>query len=87
MTKCPQCDYDAIWVNDMSFCVEFDGTRRPMVFPRKIPAFCNTIECDQRYWYYPETGRITKRQIGPYSPYLHYFDQKKREEHRVRTSV
>ena len=68
MTKCPQCDYDAIFVYDAYFCVEFDGIQR---FPRgKIWAFCNDLDCDQRYWYYPKTGRITKRNTGQFSPYL-----------------
>ncbi len=68
MKKCPQCDYDAIFVIDASFCVEFDGTQQ--FYPRKIPAFCNDSMCDQRYWYYPRTGKITKRNTGAYSPFF-----------------
>ncbi|KKN84486.1 hypothetical protein LCGC14_0289480 [marine sediment metagenome] len=77
MTKCPQCDYDAIWVKDLSLCIAFDGTQ--IFYPRKVVAFCNTTTCDQRYWWYPTTGRITKRNIGPYSPYLHRYTTKATE--------
>jgi hypothetical protein len=27
-------------------------------------AFCNNMSCDQRYWYIPRSGRITRRNTG-----------------------
>ncbi len=68
MKECPQCDYDAIWVSNISFCVDFEGIQQ--FYPRKLYGFCNDTMCDQKYWYYPKTGRITKRNVGPESPFL-----------------
>jgi hypothetical protein len=66
LTQCPQCDYDAIWI-DNSFVVLFDGS----LVGGRMYGYCNTTTCDQRYWFYPLSGRITLRNIGSYSRYYH----------------
>lgn len=30
----------------------------------RLPAFCTRFTCDQRYTFYPKTGRITQRHRG-----------------------
>lgn len=67
LAACPQCAHDAIFV-DYCFAVEFDGGRQ--VFGgKRVPAYCNNPSCDQRFWYYPDGGRITRRNTGPFSRY------------------
>ena len=65
LSKC-RCGHDAICAIGVSFAVEFDGSR---IVAGKMAAYCNTLACNQRYWYYPKSGRITRRNSGPHSPY------------------
>ena len=30
----------------------------------RIAAFCNSYQCDQRYWFFPASGRVTRRNTG-----------------------
>lgn len=41
--------------------MDFDGT---IHWGGKQIAFCNNPQCDQRFWYYPASGRITRRNTG-----------------------
>lgn len=30
----------------------------------RMKAWCNTVECEQRFWLYPVSGRVTRRNTG-----------------------
>ena len=30
----------------------------------RVEAFCNNVRCDQRYWYFPSSGVVTRRNTG-----------------------
>ena len=76
LRACPQCGYDAIWV-DQTFVVEFNGK----LVGGRMMGFCNTTACDQRYWFYPLTGRITRRNTGRFSAYYRRPAMAKPEPH------
>ena len=57
---CPSCG-----VQDSIFLaygpvVGLDGK----LYGGRREAFCSNMSCDQRYWYVPATGRITRRNTG-----------------------
>ena len=31
----------------------------------RIQGYCNSVDCDQRYWYHPHSERVTRRNVGP----------------------
>lgn len=57
---CPSCGrQDSIFVPG-SMAVKLNG--QPV--GGATVAFCNNTQCDQRYWYYPSSNRITRRHKG-----------------------
>lgn len=57
---CPSCGVqDSIFLSHGP-AVGLDGR----LYGGRTEAFCNNISCDQLYWYYPCSGRITRRTIG-----------------------
>lgn len=58
---CPSCGvYDSMFVPS-SVAVLLNG--QPV--GGRTEAFCNNAACDQRYWYYPLSRRVTRRNTGP----------------------
>ncbi len=57
---CPSCGIqDSIFLA-YAPAVGLDGT----LYGGRREAFCNNCACNQRYWYVPATGRITRRNTG-----------------------
>lgn len=57
---CPKCGVqDSIFLS-RGPSVGLDGK----LAGGRTEAFCNSMFCDQRYWYYPTSGRITRRNTG-----------------------
>ncbi len=56
---CPKCGYDAIFV-PLVPAVGYDGK----LYGSKSEGFCNNPQCDQLFWYYPHSGRVTRRTGG-----------------------
>lgn len=57
---CPSCGIqDSIFLA-YAPAVGLDGK----FYGGRREAFCNNVRCDQRYWYVPESGRITRRNTG-----------------------
>lgn len=64
--QCVKCgDVDSIFVPDLSLAVTHDGV---VIWGGRQLAFCNNCQCDQRYWWYPRSGRITRRNTGQTYP-------------------
>ena len=59
LKKCPKCDYDAIFV-PLVTAVGYDGR----LYGSRSEGFCNNPQCDQLLWYYPHSGRVTRRKVG-----------------------
>ncbi len=59
LKECPSCGHDAIFV-PLVPAVGYDGT----LYGSKSEGFCNGHKCDQLFWYYPRSGRITRRMVG-----------------------
>ena len=59
LSSCPKCDYDAIFV-PLVPAVGYDGK----LYGGKSEGFCNNPQCDQLLWYYPHSGRVTRRTGG-----------------------
>ena len=58
LTNCPKCGEEYIWVDGVSFSVALaDG----WIGTTKLPAECANPNCDELYWWYPRSGRITRR--------------------------
>jgi hypothetical protein len=65
MNQCPKCGYHEIWILD-SLLVNMET--KEVVIPgynnersNRAAARCERRTCSQKFWYYPKTGRITKR--------------------------
>jgi hypothetical protein len=57
---CPSCGIqDSIFLSHGP-SVGLDGT----LHGGRTEAVCNNVSCDQRYWYYPTSNRITRRNTG-----------------------
>lgn len=57
---CPSCkNQDSIFVAHF-VAIGLDGK----LYGGRVEAFCNNMQCDQRYWYHPKTGRVTRRNVG-----------------------
>jgi len=41
--------------------LDFDGVPH---YGQRQAAYCNTITCDQRFWWHPKSGRVTRRNSG-----------------------
>ena len=59
LKECPSCGHDAIFV-PLVPAVGYDGK----LYGAKSEGFCNGHECDQLFWYYPRSSRITRRTVG-----------------------
>lgn len=59
LEACPKCGNDNIFV-PLVPAVGYDGT----LYGGRTEGFCNSPRCDQRFWYYPRSGRITRRNNG-----------------------
>lgn len=58
---CPSCGVqDSIFLARNSGAVKLDGT----LSGSRVEAFCNNVSCEQRYWYFPQSGRVTRRNTG-----------------------
>lgn len=57
---CPSCDIqDSVFLT-LPPAIRLDGT----LFGMRIEGFCNNTQCDQRYWYFPQSARVTRRNTG-----------------------
>jgi len=63
-TECPKCGTKFGLISDEPLYTDFTG--KPALYYRKA-ARCSRHRCDQRYWWYPKTGRITRRNTEHYS--------------------
>ena len=61
MTECPACGCDTIFVARETFGVDL---RTKLIIPAKVEAFCNQPTCGQLFWWYPKSGRVTRRTYG-----------------------
>jgi hypothetical protein len=61
-TECPKCGTDMGLYLRVLFAVNFLGV--PIWYGREA-AQCNS-GCGQRFWWYPESGRITRRNTESY---------------------
>ena len=68
MQVCPKCGNDEeVWIKTIAQVAFSIGDQNPPSTPRfhrgKIEAWC-AGRCDQRFWWYWKTGRITRRNTG-----------------------
>ena len=66
LTECPKCGATRISVEPRYITVHFDGTQLWGFVP--VEAYCPRRRCEQRFWYHPKSGRITRRNSGPTKP-------------------
>lgn len=67
---CPTCGIqDSIYV-DHHPVVGLDGK----LIGGRTEAFCNNTQCDQRYWFFPISGRVTRRNTGDTYQKRHGYD-------------
>ncbi len=59
LKNCPACGADSIFV-PLVPAVGYDGT----LYGGRSEGFCNSPRCDQLLWYYPRSGRVTRRTVG-----------------------
>ncbi len=59
LKACPKCKYDAIFL-PLIPAASYDGK----LYGSRSEGFCNNPFCDQLFWYYPATGRVTRRNVG-----------------------
>ncbi len=59
LKACPNCGRDAIFV-PLIPAVGYDGK----LYGTRSEGFCNNPNCDQLLWYYPRSGRVTRRNGG-----------------------
>lgn len=59
LKSCPACGHDAVFV-PLIPAVGYDGA----LYGPRSEGFCNSPKCDQLLWYYPKSGRITRRTVG-----------------------
>jgi len=57
LAKCPKCGYDVIKILP-NILINYKCELNFM--DKKINAICMG-NCDQKFWYYPKTGKITRR--------------------------
>jgi len=73
LKKCPKCGCKKV-INNFHLTTELDfefrgnknyrkgGIGRFLWVNKRQKAFCkNFPDCNQKYWFYPRTGRITRR--------------------------
>ncbi len=59
LKNCPACGHDSIFL-PLIPAAGYDGT----LHGSRSEGFCNSPRCDQLLWYYPHTGRVTRRTVG-----------------------
>ena len=59
LKECPKCQTDSIFVPTTP-AVGYDGK----LYGLRSEGFCNRTSCDQRLWFYPHTGLVTRRNKG-----------------------
>ncbi|HAM40587.1 MAG TPA: hypothetical protein DCP69_04430 [Candidatus Omnitrophica bacterium] len=57
LTSCPKCGAEDITTTYPLQIAMSDS----WIYAARVPAECNHIGCDQRFWWYPASGRITRR--------------------------
>ena len=60
MDKCPSCGGDSLFVQFGPW-IDFEGQAH---YGGRVAAWCNNMECDQRFWWHPTSGRVTRRNTG-----------------------
>ena len=60
MDKCPSCGADSMFVLFGPW-IDFGGDPH---YGRRVEAFCNTIDCEQRFWWHPISHEVTRRNTG-----------------------
>ena len=60
LKECPKCKADSIFLSLVP-AVGYDGR----LFGSRSEGFCNNPQCDQLLWYYPRSGHVTRRNMGP----------------------
>lgn len=68
LTECPKCGCEKIFILPFfheEFSYNYGKVFRPQqvldCLKGKIKATCNYTPCKQLFWYYPNTGRVTRR--------------------------
>lgn len=69
---CPKCKADSIFL-PLIPAAGYDGR----LFGSRSEGFCNSPVCDQLLWYYPRSGRVTRRNGGP--TLADYHDNRKKQ--------
>ncbi len=59
LDTCPKCSADSIFL-PMNPAAGYDGK----LYGSRSEGFCNSPDCDQLLWYYPRSGRVTRRNVG-----------------------
>ena len=59
LEACPKCQGDSIFL-PTNPAVGYDGK----LYGLRSRGFCNRTSCDQRLWFYPRTGLVTRRNKG-----------------------
>ena len=59
LKECPKCGADSIFL-PLIPAAGYDGK----LYGSRSEGFCNSPFCDQRLWYHPRTGRVTRRTVG-----------------------
>lgn len=60
MDKCPACGADSMFAENGPW-IDYQGQPH---YGRRVPVYCNDIMCDQRFWWHPVSGRVTRRNTG-----------------------
>ncbi len=59
LKSCPKCKADSIFL-PLIAAAGYDGK----LYGSRSEGFCNNPQCDQLLWYYPRSGRVTRRNAG-----------------------
>ncbi len=59
LKSCPKCKADSIFL-PLIPAAGYDGK----LYGSRNEGFCNNPQCDQLLWYYPRSGRVTRRNVG-----------------------
>ena len=62
MKQCPACGCELTMLVAAFLLVDYDGSISPL--QGRVEAFCAEEDCQQRFWWHPQTGRITRRNTG-----------------------
>ncbi len=59
LETCPKCGADSIFL-PLIPAAGYNGR----LYGSRSEGFCNSPICDQLLWYYPRSGRVTRRNVG-----------------------